>query len=142
MPGQSKSSDAWLLFGAVFIESLGSPTNQLRTRLVNEVLLAAGGGAAGGGAAGGGAVVDALAGAPALACAPGGAGGAPGAGCTVAVAGPAGCVGNVSEPVSPVKYEQPVHAVSAMIAAMVVRKLPTPCPRRPSVPEMPINLAA
>ena len=38
----------------------------------------------------------------------------------------AGCVGSVSEPVRPVKYEQPVHAVSAMIPAMAFRKLPTP----------------
>jgi hypothetical protein len=119
-----KSSEAWVRFGAVFIVSLGSPTNQLLTRLVNEVVLVAGGGVAGGGA-----VADAFA------CAPGGGIAADGGGAPAAPGG--GCVGSVSEPpVKPVRYEQPVHAVSAMIPAMVLRKLPTPQrPRNPAVPE-------
>jgi hypothetical protein len=99
---------------------LGSPTNQPLTRLVNEVLLAAGGGVAAGGAAGGGAVADAFA------CASGCPGGGADGGGAPAAAPGAGCVGSVSEPVRPVRYEQPVHAVSAMIPAMVLRKLPTP----------------
>jgi hypothetical protein len=118
--------------------SLVSPVNQLLTRLVKDVLARAAGVAAGGGGGGGGAAVAT---APAVAAGAGAgidvtvpavaAGAGAGAGIDVTLpAVAAGAGGGDPELVNPVSEEQPAKAVSAIMPAIIVRKL------RHSVPSL------
>jgi hypothetical protein len=115
-----------------------SPVNQLLTRLVKDVLAGAAGVAAGGGGGGGGGgAADAMV--PAVAAGAGaGTGadvtlpaGAAGAGIEVTLPAVAAAgAGGADELVNPVSDEQPAKAVSAIMPAMIVRKL------RHSVPNL------
>ena len=128
--------EAWLWVGGAAMASLESPVNQPLTRLVKEVLGGALAAAVGVGGGEGGA-----------ACGEGGSCGCAGA-CggrvddvTVpALAAGAGAGGGGDpEPVNPVSEEHPAKAVSAIMPAIIVRKLrhsvpslaPGSCPKSP-----------